>query len=331
MSISIYDESMDITKFVERKDYNRDISIKLVMPVGCNAKCAFCYNKENSMAADEEVFLSRFTNSLDDLLSKFSRDSVVSLDITGGEPTMNVDLFEEVLSRLPFVANINKVSRVVLTTNGLNLGRILTRKNYFEGLINYVNLSTHDYSFDHRRFAFKTSLSTTSLFPLTGREIQIIAESLACMGIPLSMCAVMSSHNHMNTPFFKNWIVSFIDWAKLAGAISLRVRQDVYDDVGINEYFPSYMDAVRDMSEFRLLVEENTPDSHWMRLRRDDGFRLFMLRPVVDTSVCTKGIEYVIHNDGKAYCDFYKRTTIEEYEKAGFEVGKIYDKKELCK
>ena len=46
----------------------------------------------------------------------------------------------------------------------------------------------------------------------------------------------------------------------------------------------------------------------------------------LDTSINTKGIEYVIADDGKCYCDFYKRTKLEDYR---YEVGKIYDLKEI--
>ena len=34
------------------------------------------------------------------------------------------------------------------------------------------------------------------------------------------------------------------------------------------------------------------------------------------------GIEYVIDEDGIAYCDFYKRTKVSDYK---YEIGKIYD------
>ena len=33
-------------------------------------------------------------------------------------------------------------------------------------------------------------------------------------------------------------------------------------------------------------------------------------------------IEYVIDEDGIAYCDFYKRTKVSDYK---YEIGKIYD------
>ncbi len=46
------------------------------------------------------------------------------------------------------------------------------------------------------------------------------------------------------------------------------------------------------------------------------------LHGVRDTSILTKGIEYVVDEDGIAYCDFYKRTKVSDYK---YEIGKIYD------
>lgn len=57
-------------------------------------------------------------------------------------------------------------------------------------------------------------------------------------------------------------------------------------------------------------------------LNRKDKMRVFFLHGVLDTSIKTKGIEYVIDTDGHCYCDYYRRTKIEDYQ---YEVGKIYD------
>ena len=39
-------------KYIERKDYNKVITVKLVIPGGCNAKCPFCYNKDKDMSCE---------------------------------------------------------------------------------------------------------------------------------------------------------------------------------------------------------------------------------------------------------------------------------------
>lgn len=43
-------------KYIERKNYNKVITVKLVIPGGCNAKCPFCYNKDKDMSCDKQQF-----------------------------------------------------------------------------------------------------------------------------------------------------------------------------------------------------------------------------------------------------------------------------------
>ena len=87
--------------YVERKDYNKVISIKLVVPCGCNAKCPFCYNKDKPLKQYNRLkFLNNFIPSLSDLLIKIGDKNPVSLDITGGEPTLDIDLLSSILNEL---------------------------------------------------------------------------------------------------------------------------------------------------------------------------------------------------------------------------------------
>ena len=89
------------------------------------------------------------------------------------------------------------------------------------------------------------------------------------------------------------------------------------------------MQQIIDDSFYDVITFENTPDSCWCRLRRkNDGFRVFFLHGVKDTTLYTKGIEYIVNNDGKCYCDYYKKTPIEHYK---YEIGKIYDNEDYMK
>ena len=74
-------------KYIERANYNKVITIKLVIPCGCNAKCPFCYNKDKSMNYDKQQFLNNFIDSLSDIIQKIGNKNPISVDITGGEPT----------------------------------------------------------------------------------------------------------------------------------------------------------------------------------------------------------------------------------------------------
>lgn len=110
-------------EYIERKDYNKVITIKLVIPGGCNCKCPFCYMKDYDavMANDFQEFHKHYLRSLVDLIEKICDKNPISLDITGNEPTLNLTQFITILRELDEADIKSKVQRVTLTTNGFNL------------------------------------------------------------------------------------------------------------------------------------------------------------------------------------------------------------------
>ena len=88
-------------------------NLTLLLPVGCNANCEFCYSK-NFKACNKEIddFYKGLKNTLDQY------DNLTKISISGGEPTINLDILEKTLTIISKYANIVKV---VLTTNGYNL------------------------------------------------------------------------------------------------------------------------------------------------------------------------------------------------------------------
>ena len=292
--------------FVERKDYNKVITIKLVVPSSCNAKCPFCYNKGKTRSCDKQQFLSNFIASLDDILTRIGNKNPISLDITGGEPTLDVKFLSEVLVKLKEYNIRSKVLRVTLTSNGTHLKEVAS---YMEGVVDYVNISIHDW----RPLCRKDVLG----FCFSGIEYSEMVKELNKVGITVSASAVI----YKKIPRFEKWRDCFIEWAKEIRFIAVRFRCDVFWDEA--HIFDEYLlESKNDTRQFDIITYENTSDSHWLRLRRKDGMRIFFLHGVADTSLRTKGIEYVIDDDGQCYCDFYKRTKIEDYQ---YEVGKIYD------
>lgn len=292
--------------YVERKDYNKVITIKLVMPCGCNAKCPFCYNKDKDTSYNKQQFLDNFIDSLDDIIARIGDKNPISVDITGGEPTLDPELLTKVLIKLKDYNIKSKVLRVTMTTNGIHLKEVIP---HMSGVIDYVNISVHDW----RPIRRKEILG----FCFTGVEYTEMIKQLNNIGVTVSACAVI--HNKVSN--FPQWRDFFIDWAKEVGFVAVRFRCDVFWNR--SELFDSYLlDSMNDTKQFDVISYENTTDSHWCRLRRKDKMRVFFLHGVLDTSIKTKGIEYVIDNDGCCYCDYYKRTKIEDYN---FEIGKIYD------
>lgn len=293
-------------EYVERTDYNKVITVKLVIPGGCNAKCPFCYNRDKSMTCNKQQFLDNFISSLDDVIQKIGNKNPISVDITGGEPTLDHRFLTKVFNKLREYDVKSKVLRVTMTTNGTCLREVIPD---MKGVIDYVNISVHDW----RPLRREKILG----FCTDGIEYKSIIKELNKVGITVSASAVI----YEKIPNFTKWRDSFIDWAKEAGFIAVRFRCNVFwNDSGIFDRY--LMESMSDTEQFDVIDYENTSDSHWCRLRRKDKMRVFFLHGVLDTSLLTKGIEYVVDDDGRCYCDYYKRTRLEDYQ---YEVGKIYD------
>ena len=292
--------------YIERVDYNKVITIKLVIPNSCNAKCPFCYNKDKNITLNKEEFYNNFIDELDYVLKEIGDKNPVSIDITGGEPTLDYEFLIRVLNRLKEYNIKSKVLRTTMTTNGTNLIKVIP---YLKGVIDYVNISIHDYRIEERMNILGLSIPSS--------YYKSCVSQLKEIGITTSVCAVIFKE----IPDFKSWMDNFIDWAKENGFISVRFRCNVFWDK--SSIFDKYLLQEKEDDDFTVITYENTTDSHWLRLRRkSDKMRVFFLHGVLDTSILTKGIEYVIDTNGKCYCDYYRKTPIRDYK---YEIGKIYD------
>ena len=169
-----------------------------------------------------------------------------------------------------------------------------------KNVVNYVNISIHDW-----HPARREKILGFSLYQL---DYMKIIKRLNSIGITVSACAVIFKP----ISNFSKWRDNFICWAKATGFIAVRFRCDVFWNE--SDIFDNYLFESMDESyKFDTINYEKTTDSHWCRLRRKDGMRVFFLHGVLDTSILTKGIEYVIDTDGQCYCDYYRRTKIDDY------------------
>jgi len=109
-------------------------NLSVILPVGCNAKCEFCYWKK-----DCGLTVEKFENIAVTLPSIFTQCS-----ITGGEPTLLSNLTEYLKTAK------NRFDKVVLNTNGC----LLTLEHI--KVVDYVNISRHHYLDDKNRKVFGT-------------------------------------------------------------------------------------------------------------------------------------------------------------------------------
>lgn len=281
-----------IDKYIVRQDYNNVVSIKLVIPSYCQAKCEFCFmNGYEKMEHDADAFLSKFMDSLYDIVNSLYGKQPISLDITGNEPTFNPNLLKKVLRTIKNSGIKEKINRVVITTNGYRLNDVI---NDLYGVVNYINISTHHFELDKRREIFGTWRIPSD------DELHDIVLRLLDKGIAASTVAVVYKPIDNFAEFLKKYII----WAKSIGFNSIRFRGDCATDK-FADTFNSYIDETT--KQYKVIQEENTNDSHWCRLVTDDGYFFFMLQGVVSTYECSRGIEYIINDDGVAYLDYYKQ------------------------
>lgn len=296
-------------KWVRRTEYNNVISVKIVIPGGCNARCKFCYNRDMWRKNIREVvpfaaFRLNLNDSLKTIIEEIGEKDRISIDITGNEPTCNIP---DLMYALAVIRNYKEcVSRVTLTTNAFFLEKLIP---FLPGIVDYVNISLHDFREKYRRRVMDWSVLDV--------VVKSCVEKLNGCGIPCSAVAVIWKKYQD----FSWWRDRFIEWCKEYGFISLRFRCNVHMDD--QSFFDEYMEQTINDPRFQVITHENTPDSHWCRLRMEDKFRVFFLHGVKDTTKFTKGIEYVIADDGGLYTDYKKQHPIGEYE---FKIGEIYDR-----
>lgn len=300
------------SEYIYRNDFDNSITIKLVVPGTCNANCSFCYNKHsNKMEVCtpelKQQWLDTFLLSLEQIVLKIDGKQPISIDITGNEPTLDTDFFIQIMHRLRNFSLKNEISRITCTTNGIGLKKVAP---FMKGVVNYVNISVHDYEQERRSAIFRS-------YSPTDRDYMEVIQLLLDNKIYTSAIAVI--YNEMKD--FSSWRDNFIEWANKIGFVSLRFRHNVYYD---NSSFLRYMNDTITDERFYTIQKEDTPDSNWCQLATKDGFLVFFLKGVVDTYTVSPGIEFIVHDDGKAYADFNKTIPFENYN---FPIGYVFDKK----
>lgn len=229
--------------YIERKEYNNVITVKLVIPGGCNAHCTFCYMKNyENVANSSSDFMVNFISSLSFIIDAIGDKNPISLDITGNEPTYNVELLKNILQALKRFNIKNKVIRTTITTNGYNLKEVAP---YFDGVIDYVNISVHDFRKSEREKIMRCE-------PLADADYISVISYLKTIGIKASAISVIYQPIHN----FHTWRDAFIEWCIKMGFIGLRLRCDVFWEN--NNVFDQYMNKSMADNKFMIITHENT-------------------------------------------------------------------------
>jgi organic radical activating enzyme len=116
---------------------------------GCNANCNFCtyMNSANNFNFD------KYKNIINYIVND-KKIPINNFNFTGGEPTLNFDLFKEVYDITTKI--VKKETKITIHTNGLNLDKLMTNKSIYEKLY-HISLSRHHYNDDINNNIFKTT------------------------------------------------------------------------------------------------------------------------------------------------------------------------------
>lgn len=124
---TIYCLTDGVSDEVKRPFFN--IQVKLN---GCNANCEFCISKTGKKF-NEDLFFDKLTEIREKTFIK-------KLNLTGGEPTMNFELYNRVVMKL---RELLPETFIVLNTNGYNFEKVFESGSY--EYLNNVQLSRHHY------------------------------------------------------------------------------------------------------------------------------------------------------------------------------------------
>ena len=287
-----------------KKGHGSNLSVKIVIPTYCQAKCPFCFNHLTTETKKEGYgeFLENFDASLD-MITKNVTERGITLDITGNEPTFNIFLLMKIMNQINLYKD--KLSRVIMTTNGF---RMDDAADYLSEAVKIINISAHHYEYEKRKKIFGTSSIPTD------EEIKAIIHKLKEKNITSTAVSVL----YEDVKDFKKYYTKFTSWAKELGFKDVRMRSNFCaEDKFIDEYlsipFPN-----QSMNSLAGLTTKIIIDN--------DGFETRILKGVPDLTDYVIGAELVIDDDGKCYIDYNKRYPIDENSIGYFNNFYIIDK-----
>jgi pyruvate-formate lyase-activating enzyme len=278
---------------VERTPYF-NFSIKLVIPSGCNMNCPFCFNILNRETAKHDLdnFKRNFMTSLLNLVEcvrKHSPNRTISLDITGNEPTLDVNLMIYVLGEIKKHRDL--FNTVVLTSNGTH---IIDLASCMNGVVDIVNISVHHYDEEKRKECFGIKRKNI----LTYEYYSNIVRVLKTEGIKVTAVSVL--YKELDMPF-KEFIGNFTEWCKCLGFNDLRIRSNFYSK---DSFFLNYL------NDENIIGFTNVAKGLVTKKLSHNKFEITMLMGVESLIGHVIGVEAVVDDDGLAYLDYGKKYPI---------------------
>ena len=274
-----------------KKGHGGGLSVKIVLPCFCQAKCPFCFNQltTETQMHDYDKFFENLPKTLDMIFDNIT-ERPISLDITGNEPTFDVKVFCKFMEILKKYKD--KTDKIVLTTNGFHIVRCL---GDLIGVVDIINFSLHHYDYNKRKNIFKTEYIPDD------RILKDIVEILKEAGTTSTAVAVLYEENKDFYEFYQK----FVSWAQRIGFKDIRMRSNFRTkDKFIDDIFAMKMEneSINEVGglKTKIIVDEST------------GFETYILKGVPDLTDYVVGAELVIDDDGNCYIDYNKRYPVNE-------------------
>ena len=273
-----------------KKGHGGSLSVKIVLPCYCQARCPFCFNNLTSVTQrhDYEHFLDNLPKTLD-MIFNHIHNRPITLDITGNEPTFDINFFSRFINIIEKYKS--KTAKIVLTTNGYNLKTCL---NDLPRVVDIVNISVHHYNYINRQNIFNTSHIPDDI------SLKKIISDLKSNGISCTAVAVLYDKIENFEVFYNN----FVSWAINLGFKDIRMRSDFCSN---NEFIDEILNI--------KMKNERTNEVGGLTTKiivdEDTGFETYILKGVPDLTEYVVGAELVIDDDGYCYIDYNKRYTVD--------------------
>ena len=271
------------------KGHGNALSVKVVIPTYCQANCDFCFNKSNKKQQhDIDKFLKNLDISLSKIFNNVKRE--FSIDITGNEPTFNVELLKDTLNIINKYRSF--ISKIVLTTNGFKLMECLS----FIDMVDIINISVHHYDFEIRKEIFKTNNILNDI------QLKNIISELKNKNIVVSAICVLNEE----VDDFKDFYNKFSYWAIDMGFSDIRMRSNYLRN-------DSFMDKIYDMDIGKIIETSNVPGLKSKKIydiKRNYYTYIFLgVESLINIVI---GAEMVIDDDGLLYIDYNKEYPISD-------------------
>jgi len=171
----------------------------IVAPGGCNAKCEFCFWKQEKTG---KQYLEKLKDTMDSLPSQF-----YMISISGGEPTLSPYL-TDILNMI----DEEQFTHRILTTNATHL---MKHADLICQKIQHLNISRH-----HWDDKINEKIFVTDTVP-NHQELKEYIEVFNMNGVDVTFSCVLTDEYILT----KQDIISYVDFAKDCGASKIFLRK----------------------------------------------------------------------------------------------------------